>query len=344
MIEIDGSYGEAGGQIVRTALALSAVTKKPVSITNIRKGGQNPGLQPQHLEGVNGIAHLCNADIKGNKSHSTEIEFRPKAIETKKIEISIPTAGSVGLVLQSLMIAAVHAEDKVTIEINGGATNGRWAPPLNYIKHVLLPLLEKFGYKAYIEIKKYGYYPKGGSHAVATINPVKLMPINLVERGKIKEIKGISHAARTLEKAKVAERQMKAASEIIKRELEIDPSISINYFDTLNPGSAIELFAITENSILGSDGLGEIKKRAEDVGKEAAIKLMEEISSQGCIDEHAEDQLLPYMALAAKNGESIIKVPKLTNHTKTNIWVIEKFLPVKFEIDEKEKIIACRSI
>ncbi len=344
MIEIQGDYLEGGGQIVRTALALSAVTQRPIHISNIRKGRANPGLQAQHIEAANAISSLCNAKIEGNKLHSTELKFYTGKIQSKKISITIPTAGSVALVLQALMIAAVHAENKIHIEISGGATNGKWAPPVNYVKYVLLPLLEKFGYKGDIDVKKYGYYPKGGAHVITMIRPSKLNPINLVERGDIIEISGLSHASKHLEKARVAERQAKTTEEIIKKGLNIKPNISVEYIDTLNPGSAIELFAKTKNSILGSDGLGEVKKRAEDVGKEAAQKIIEEIKSLACVDEYAEDQLLPYMALAAEQGESRIKVPKLTNHTKTNIWVIEKFLPGKFEIYEKEKIISCRKV
>ena len=344
MLEIDGSYLEGGGQIVRTALALSTVTQKPIHITSIRKGRANPGLQAQHIEAANAISSLCNAKIEGNKLHSTEMKFYPGKIQSKKISIMIPTAGSVALVLQAMMIAAVHAEGRIHIEINGGATNGKWAPPVNYVKHVLLPLLEKLGYKADIDIKKYGYYPKGGAHVVAEIHPAELEPINLMERGEIETINGISHASKHLEKANVAERQAKTAKDIIKKELKIDAETSVKYVDALNPGSAIELFAKAKNSVLGSDGLGEVKKRAEDVGKEAAEKLVECIRSDACVDEYAEDQLLPYMALASVNGESRIRVHKLTNHTKTNIWVIEKFLPVKFKIDEKEKIISCRKV
>lgn len=342
MIEIDGSYGESGGQILRTSLALSAVTKKPLHIFNIRKGRKNPGLQTQHLEAVNSMKTLCNADVNGAKLHSTEIIFRPNRMPSDHVEISIPTAGSAGLVLQAIMIAAVRAEGKVSITIKGGATNGKWAMPMNYAKHVLLPLLGKMGYKAGVDIKKYGYYPKGGAEVKVKIHPTELKPLELTERGELVSIEGISHASNILKSKSVAERQAKAAAEIIKKELGIEPSISLHYSETLNPGSAIELFAETENSFLGSDGLGEIGKKAEDVGKEAAEKLVGELKTNACVDEHAEDQLLPYMALAS--SKSAIKVHHLTSHTRTNIWVIEQFLPVKFEIDEKDKIIICKKI
>lgn len=342
MIEIDGSFGESGGQILRTSLALSAVTQKPLHIFNIRKGRKNPGLQVQHLEAVKSMKALCNADVSGANLHSTELTFHPSKISSGHVEITIPTAGSIGLVLQSIMIAAAHAEKKVSIDINGGATNGKWAMPMNYAKHVLLPLLKKMGYDASIEILKYGYYPRGGAEVKVEIHHTELKPLELTERGGLVSIEGISHASSFLKNKSVAERQAKAAAEIIKKELGVEPSISINYSDTLNPGSAIELFARAENTVLGSDGLGEIRKRAEDVGKEAADRLIEELKTAAAVDEHAEDQLLPYMALAAESGESRIKVHHLTNHTRTNIWVIEQFLPVKLEIDEKEKIIYCK--
>lgn len=344
MIEIDGSVGEAGGQILRTSLALSAVTRKPIHITNIRKGRAKPGLQPQHLEAVNSMETLCDADVDGAKLHSTEIMFRPNITPTGSVEIKIPTAGSAGLVLQPIMIAAAHAESKVNINIKGGATNGKWAMPMNYAKHVLIPLLEKMGYKASIEIKKYGYYPRGGAEVAVEINPAELKPIELIERGDLISVDGISHASSTLKNKLVAERQAKAADMLIEKNFPLNAKVKILYNDTLNPGSAIELFAKTKHSVLGSDGLGEIGKKAEDVGREAAVKLIEEIKSGACVDEHAEDNLLPYMALAAERGESRIKIHHLTNHTRTNIWTIEKFLPVKFELDEKEKIISCRTV
>lgn len=344
MIEIDGSFGEGGGQIIRTALGLSAVTKKPARITNIRKNRPNPGLQAQHLEALNAMETLCDADVEGAKIKSTDIIFKPNHVTTEKIEINIPTAGSVGLVLQPLMIAAVHAENKIKIDITGGATNGKWAAPANYIKNVLIPLLGKMNYSASMDIEKYGYYPKGGAKVRMEISSAKLRPIELIEKGEILSIDGISHASQSLKIKLVAERQAKTADIVIERNIPTNAKVKILYVNSDNPGSAVDLVAKTENSFFGSEGLGEINKRAENVGKEAATKLVEYLKSGACLDEHAEDQILPYMALAAESGESRIKVHSLTQHTRTNIWVIEKFLPVKFTIDEKQKIIECRKL
>ncbi len=333
IIEIDGSWGEGGGQIIRTAVALSAVTGKACMIENIRVKRVKPGLQTQHLEAVKALAKLCDADVVGAHLGSMKLEFHPKKIRSGNISINIPTAGSVGLVLQGLMIAAIHAEDKVNITISGGATNGKWAMPLNYAANVLLPMLAKMGYEAEINIERYGYFPKGGSNVSVLIKPCVLSPINLTERGDIVSIEGISHASDVLKKNSVAERQKKTARDLIFKELKMAANIHSQYNDSVCPGSALELWALCENSILGADGLGERGKRAEDVGKEAAEKLIEQIKSGATVDEYAEDQLIPYMALAAERGHNSIRVPKLTQHTHTNVWVVEKFLPVKFEVE-----------
>ncbi len=339
MIEIDGSYGESGGQILRTSCAFSAVTGKAVKIINIRKGRPNPGLQAQHIAAIEALAQLSNAKVIGLKQGSAELIFEPCEIKGGKVEVNIPTAGSVSLVLQGLMIAALYAKDTVNIHINGGATNGKWAPPVLYIQNVLLPILRKINYSADIKIEKYGYYPKGGAQVSMKITPSKLKPLIIEEKGKLISIEGISHASLHLKDKKVAERQNVSAAKTLA--VLHKTNIQAGYFDTLNPGSALDCWAVYDNTILGANALGELKKKAEDVGKEAAEELIKQTNNGGAVDEHAEDQLLPYMALAGPSGTSVIKVGHLTKHTETNIWTIEQFLPVKFDI--KDKTITCRS-
>jgi RNA 3'-terminal phosphate cyclase (ATP)/RNA 3'-terminal phosphate cyclase (GTP) len=344
-IEIDGGHGEGGGAILRVGVALSAVTGKPIKISNIRAKRCNPGIRPQHLEAVKAVAKLCGAELKGAKIGSTALEFYPKELRSGELRINIPTAGSVGLVLQGLMIAAAHVEKKIFIKIEGGATNGKWAAPVNYIRAVLLPMLEKMGYEAGVEIERYGYYPVGGALVSMWINPCLLQPLQLTEQGNIVEIFGISHASQHLQNAKVAERQKDAADGLLYDKLGVAPEIESKYVDAACPGSAIDLWLRTEKSVLGSEGLGERGKTAEKVGTEAAKSLVEEFKKKAPLDSHLADQILPYIAFAAERGStSSVKVAEITGHCRTNIWLIEKFLPVKFRIDEGKKIISCKKV
>jgi len=335
MIHIDGSYGEAGGQIIRTAIALSAVTGKECRIENIRAGRCNPGLQAQHLTGVLAVAKLCNAKLKGAEICSKEIEFVPNKILGGSYSFNVGTAGAIPLVLQALMIPAIHAEKEVKIKITGG-TSVRWSPTFYYIQKVTLEILKKMGYKATLDLEKHGFYPKGGGLVKAEIMPSSLKPIELLDRGKLLSITGIITATEDLKKAQVAERMQKIRVSLFN-EFSVNSDIKIDYVNSLSTGCAIDLFAHYENSIIGASAIGELRKKAEDVAREAFDFLVKQHKSEAPLDEHSGDQILPYMALA--EGPSKIKVSHISEHCRTNIWAIEKFLPVKFRIDEKNKII-----
>jgi len=330
MILIDGS--DAGGQLVRTAYALSAITKKPFKITNIRGSRPNPGLKAQHLEGIKSIVELCNAETKGLELNSKELDFYPKKLEAEDLKIKISTAGSIGLVLQAVLLVTSQLKKSIKIEIDGGGTWNKWAPPVLYLEKVLFPLLKE---ETEIKIIRDGFYPKGGARIEVITKPLKTNPIEIIEKGEIKEINGFSIASKNLEKAKVAERQAKTAKELIKQKFNRELNIETKYVDSLSPGSGILIYIKTGNSIVAGDALGEIKKSAEDVAKEAVKNLIFEYVN-GVVDRHAADMLLPYMALSSGR----IQTSEITHHVKTNISVIERFLSVKFKIDEKERIIS----
>ncbi len=337
MLEIDGSYGEGGGSIVRLAVALSAVTGKPCKIYNIRSKRRNPGLQAQHYTAINAVAKLCNAAVKNNEIGSTEIEFSPGEIKGGSLSINVGTAGSAALVLQALMIPAIHCKETLDIKITGGTLN-KWAPSIYYLQHVTLPILKRFGYIGEIILHRHGFYPKGGGLVEARISPSIIKPINIIKRGKAMQIKGICIASADLQKANVSERMKKTARDRLFSVFKILPEIRSEYIEASSTGGGIDLFVVYENSIIGSGSIAELGKSAEKVAKEALCSLIESHDSEAPLDEHMEDQIIPYMALA---GSSAIRVPKITDHTRTNIWVCEKFLPVKFGIDEGEKIIKC---
>lgn len=336
MIEVDGSIGEGGGQILRTSIALSAVKCLPVRIENIRAKRENPGIRPQHLQAVEALKRLCNAEVKGAHVGSTTLEFMPKRITGGKLRLDVGTAGSITLVLQAIMIAATKAEKKVEIELVGG-TDVLWSPSIDYLRYVTLPLLKKFGYNAEINLIRRGYYPRGGGEVEAVIEPHNIKKITLSERGPIDRINGISHADITLKNAAVAERQKKASrnltyNRLIHEEPQIEIDIKEEYNQTLCPGSGITIWAETKNSILGADTLGEKGRPSEYVGREAAEALIKELESNAALDSHMADQIIPYLALAG--GE--VHVSELTEHAKTNAEIIRIF---GYDIEIKDNII-----
>ncbi len=328
MIEIDGSYGEAGGQIIRTAIGLSAVTGKPVKIFNIRKGRPNPGLQAQHLTGIKAVSEICSGKLKDAELKSTEIEFVPGKIKSGAYKFDVGTAGAVTLVLQSLMIPAIHAEKEISFEIAGGSHVG-WSPSTAFFRHIFSWWLRKMGIKIESETVKYGYYPAGGGKISVKIYPGKLNPLNILERGKLIETEGWSNASLQLKNPRVAERQLEASEKIIPLRR------NAKYVDSQSIGSSITLASKFENCVLGASALGERNKKAEDVGKEAAVLLKRQIDSAATLDEWMSDQILPFIALA--KGKSEFIAPELTKHAETNMWVIKKFLDVEFKIDCLER-------
>ncbi|MBI3413367.1 MAG: RNA 3'-terminal phosphate cyclase [Candidatus Aenigmarchaeota archaeon] len=332
MITIDGSQGEGGGQVLRTATALSAILKAPCKIFNIRANRPNPGLREQHLQGILAVAKLCSGSVNNAFVGSKEIEFLPGDFLEKEIDVNISTAGSVTLVLQSLALAALPSREEIKIKIKGGATNTSWSPPADYTINVFFPLLEKMGYEAGMEIIRRGFYPKGGAEVVCTVKPPKrLENIKLDSRGEVKIIKGVSVCSNLPES--VAERQRTSAESILEKagyETEITEEVVSSY----SAGSALVLWAGCENSILGADALGEIKKSAESVGGEAAKKMVAQLENGFSIDIHAMDQIVPYMALA--EGESFVTTKEITGHTSTNINICEKLVGVKFRVDKNK--------
>lgn len=325
-IEIDGSYGEGGGQILRTALALSAILKKPFTIHHIRSKRKNPGLQAQHLEAVEALARISEAHTEGVKLGSQRISLYPQKILSGDYQFEVRTAGSITLLLQAIFLPLCMAQGTSRLTLLGG-THVPWSPPFHYLSEVLLPTLKWMGVSSEAAIEKWGWYPRGGGKIQLKINPVhELKPISLVDRGSLRKIRGLSTISNL--PGHVAERQKEQAVKRIQRDLKIDPEINILYDVPSNgPGSCLFLLAEYEKIFAGFSSLGSRGKPAERVADEAVDSLKNYIESEGCINPHLSDQLIPFMALA--KGSSSFTTTQMTEHLLTNLWVLQHFLEVK---------------
>jgi RNA 3'-phosphate cyclase len=324
MLEIDGSFGEGGGQILRTSLALSILTDTPVHIYNIRKNRPREGLATQHMKTISTIEALSGSVVQGNSLGSNEIKFIPKNEFKRRANINIGTAGSITLLLQSLMIFLPFLENKTTLSVSGG-TNVSWSPQVDYLREVTIPTLERMGYKITITNVLRGYYPEGGGHIEIEVNPIKkLKPIEIDKFEKSSKIEGISYSTNLPEN--VTERQKKSARGVIFKE-GVTPNIKIQTEKDSSPriGSGIFLYSKDKASVIGDGALGAKGKRAEEVGEEGARRFLEKYKEG--FDCHISDQIAPYMALA--EGASSI-FTKSTPHLETNISILEKFCNTKF--------------
>jgi RNA 3'-terminal phosphate cyclase (ATP) len=332
MLEIDGSQKSGSGTILRMSLALATIKQESLHITNIRHNRKQPGLRPQHLESVKTAAKLCNAEIKGAKLNSHELWFKPNSIISGEVKAEIGTAGSIPMLLLTILPICAYVKDIVKVHVVNGGTDVRFSPTINYMKHVLLPTLQRMGLKASIDIKRFGYYPKGNGEVVMIVEPSsELYPLSIEEFGEIQEIEGISVCTH-LEKQKVAERQAQIATNILRKHgIETKIQVVNDKSNPIQKGSSITLWAKTsKGALIGADAIGELKKTSETVGKEASECLLKETKTHSTVDIHLADMLIPYMALAEGNSSFITR--KITEHLDTNIWLIQKILDTKIEI------------
>ncbi len=332
MIEIDGSQKSGSGTILRLSVALAAILGKPLHIYNIRQNRPQPGLRPQHLEAVLTAAKLCNAEVRGAELNSRELWFTPRKIKGGKIEAEIGTAGSIPMLLMTVLPICAFAENTVHLRVSKGGTDVQHSPTINYMRFVFLPTLRRMGLNAALTVQKYGYYPKGMGEVTLTVEPcTTLKPILLESFGKIKAVKGIS-VCTFLADRRVAERQAKAANQYLReRGYTADIQIVNDKSNPMQKGSSIVLWAETDTGvIIGADAIGEIRKTSETVGKEAAEKLVAELSTKPTVDIHLADMLIPYAALA--KGKSAFLSRTISEHLETNIWLAEKILETKFNV------------
>jgi len=332
LIEVDG---RSGGQCLRTALALSSVTKKPCLVFNIRANRPKKGLAQQHLTGLNTLAKISDSKVKGNVLGAERIVFYPKSIKEGNYGVNIGTAGSITLLLQTLTLPLIFSLKKPSFRIFGG-TDVPFSPSFNYSKEVFYQFISFLGAKFSFNLKKRGYYPKGkGLISFSKISSkLPLKPFYKVEQDKLNFIKIFAHSTGYPKEA--SENLSSLTKKLLQEKFPlVDLDEETEFNESIDEkGAGITLIAKFKDGLrTGSSSLQEKNKPPKKVAVQAVEFLLNEINSLKPIDSHLADQIIPFMALA--KGHSTFETSALTYHTLNNISVAEKFLDVKFEVKGK---------
>lgn len=321
MIEIDGSHGEGGGQIIRTSLSLSAITQTPIKITNIRANRKNPGLQAQHLMCAKSIRNISRGTLDGAEIGSKELIFHPGPIVGGKYEFDIGTAGSTILLAQTLLPVLLFAKKSSNLTLTGG-THNPFAPTYEYFENVFLNALKEFGILCSSQLHSAGYFPQGGGKI--SIEVPSIIPSGSKSFPRSFDVRAIISISKSLDKL-IAVREKKI---FVQNSIE---NVSIYEQDSLSPGNAVTCF----RGLCGACSIGEKGKRAEVVATEALESLKRETCD---VDLHLADQLLIYAFLA--KGETKYSTSSFSTHFETNLEIINKFIKRDFTLDKKNNFIS----
>ncbi len=345
LLEIDGSFGEGGGAILRLSAAYSVLFKQPIRISNIRANRPKPGLRLQHLLGLKTLSEISNSSLSLCNVGSEEISIIPNSVNDVKsiLELDVSTAASIGLLLQPIQIASLGFKkpDKIEIYIRGGGTFGKWAPSINYLKEVAYKLFERSRLKIDIDIQRHGFYPKGGALLKCTIHPSKekLKPINLTELGNVELIQGeiivTNHLKRNRDN--IGSRIKKSILQHLNKNFKSETDIKYTWVDSISPGVGVSLWAQSDTGAIISTGtfLGEKRLSSEKLGSTVAHEMVKYLENDIPVDKYLSDQLIPLMGYVKK--PSSIKVSEITSHTHTNLELIKLFTNREYEIKKHEK-------
>jgi RNA 3'-terminal phosphate cyclase (ATP) len=334
MLHIDGGQKSGSGTIVRFAVGLATLLGEQLHLTNIRAKREKPGLRPQHLKALQALQQICQGSLVGGEVGSSEIWFNPGGeVNGGHYEWDIGTAGSTTLLTMTLLPAACFSRGAISFKLSGGLFQD-FAPSAYHMQYVLFPVLNSMGIIAKLNIIRPGYVPRGGGIIEVGVEPVrgKLKPIRLPTQGKVTEIQGIALSSHLRER-KVSERMMEKCNEVLKSQGYRANVEIVHDTSALQRGAALTVYAKTSSGcIIGADRAGEPRRTSEEIGRYVATSLIEDLSTGATVDRYLADQLIFYAALA--DGVSLYRIPGLTEHVETNLWLVETILGAKTEVDE----------
>ena len=322
--EIDGSYGEGGGQILRSAISLSCITQKPIQINNIRAKRKIPGLSAQHLTSIRILAKICNAEVHGLKIGSTCIKFIPGLIQDQKIKENVGTAGSISLVSQVLIPVVSLSRKNLELKITGG-TDVSWSPTIDYTKIVLQEAYSRFGIPFSLDVERRGYYPKGNGIVKLNVSPAK--KISTVSFTKRESRKADICCTYSKIPDSIIEAEVKQISKNLEKENFVT-QLKIRNEDALDKGASILISSMDSKSIIGIDGLLDVKSfKFSDIAQSF-------IESNLGVDSNLADMIVIPTALV--DGISVFRVNSITKHLETNLYVTSKITGCKYGIGRIE--------
>ena len=328
MLQLDGSRGEGGGQILRTSLALAMITGKSFQIRQIRAGRAKPGLMRQHLTAVNAAAKICDAKVDGAELRSQQLTFKPGTILPGDYRFDIGTAGSATLVLQTVLPALMVADGPSELTLCGG-THNIHAPPYDFLAKAFLPLLARMGPQVTATLIRPGFFPAGGGQVVVDIQPTQtLRPLELLDGGRLVR----RHATATVSRLPrhIAERELAT----IRRKLDLsERELTVNEVESPGPGNVVVVEIEREHITEVFTGFGQRGVKAEKVAAAVARETKHYLDAKAPVGEHLADQLLLPMAIA---GHGCYQTTEPTLHTTTNVDTIREFLDVEIEIRKTE--------
>lgn len=345
-VVLDGSYGEGGGQILRTALSLAAIQGRPIAIENIRAGRPQPGLRPQHLAAVRAIAAICGAETSGDRVGSRRLSLRPghpPRAGNYVFDVSelagTGSAGAVSLVFQTILLPLALAEGDSTVVLRGG-THVPWSPSVHYLSEVYLPSVCRLGIGASLRLRRWGWYPRGGGEVVAHIRGgAVLRPHRWQTRGALLEVRILSATSNLPEH--IRSRQAQQARRRLS-EVKVPMRVELVDAPASSPGTCLFLAARFEESVAGFEALGRRGVPAERVADEAVDEFLAFLGRSGAVDPHLADQLILPLALSG----GALTTTRVTRHLLTNIWIVERFLGARFELigeEGAEGLVRCLS-